>query len=104
MYAAVVKRIIRGVPPSLGIIEKIARVTGASFSAAAWRYCDLVAEKCAIVWSTGGKFQWAKWSADFPFLLRKGPVEENTFAPGKTTRSITLCHAAVICCWRSRFP
>ena len=55
MPAAVVKRIIKSVPQSLGIIEKIARVTGASFSAAAWRYCDLVAEKCAVVWSTEGK-------------------------------------------------
>lgn len=88
--AAGVKRIIKGVPPSLGIIEKIARVTGASFSAAAWRYCDLVAEKCAVVWSKEGKIQWAKRSADFSFLLRKGPVEESTFAPGNTSLKYPL--------------
>ena len=84
--AAGVKRIIKGVPPSLGIIEKIARVTGASFSAAAWRYCDLVAEKCAVVWSNEGKIQWAKRSADFSFLLRKGPVEERAPSRPATPR------------------
>jgi hypothetical protein len=49
-----------------------------SVSAAAWRYCNLVAEKCAVVWNTEGKIQWAKRSEDFPFLLRKGPVEKST--------------------------
>jgi hypothetical protein len=90
MYAAVVKRIIRGVPPSLGIIEKIARVTGASFSAAAWRYCDLVAEKCAVAWSTEGTIQWAKRSADFPFSCARDRPRRASSSPGNNSLKYSL--------------
>ena len=65
-------------------------MTGASFSAAAWRYCDLVPEKCAVVSSTEGKIQWAKRRADFPFLLSKRPVEESAFAPGNNSLKYAL--------------
>jgi hypothetical protein len=44
----------------------------------------------AVVWSKEGKIQWAKRSADFSFLLRKGPVEESTFAPGNTSLKYPL--------------
>jgi Zn-dependent peptidase ImmA (M78 family) len=81
MPAALVESIGAGVPPSLLVIEKIARKAGASLSAAAWRYCDLAAQKCAVVWSTDGVIQWSKRSAGFPFFLAKGkPVGEGTFA------------------------
>lgn len=81
MPAQLVEIVSSGAPPSLDVIEKIAREFGASLSAAAWRYCDLAAEKCAIVWSTDGVIQWVKRSAGFPFFLPKGePVEEGTFA------------------------
>jgi hypothetical protein len=66
--------------PSLDVIEKIAREFGASLSAAASRYCDVV-ERCAVVWSSEGTIQWAKRSGDFPFYLPTGWIlEEGTFA------------------------
>lgn len=81
MPAELVEVIVRGAAPTLDMIEKIAREFGASLSAAALRFCDLAAEKCAVVWSTDGAIQWVKRSAGFPFFLRKGwPVEEGTFA------------------------
>lgn len=81
MPASLVEAIIMGVPPSLDVIEEIARKAGTSFSAAAWRYCDLATEKCAVVWSTEGAIQWAKRVAGFPFFLPKGQsVQEGTFA------------------------
>jgi Zn-dependent peptidase ImmA (M78 family) len=81
MPASLVQAIIRGVSPSLAVIEKIARAAGASLSAAAWRYCDLAAEKCAVVWSKDGAIQWVKRTASFPFFLAIGkPVEEGSFA------------------------
>jgi hypothetical protein len=81
MPVELVEAIATSAAPSLDVIDKIAREFGASLSAAAWRYCDLAAEKCAVIWSTDGAIQWAKRSAGFPFFLRKGwPVEEGTFA------------------------
>jgi Zn-dependent peptidase ImmA (M78 family) len=81
MPASLVDSISQGVPPSLQVIEKIARQAGASLSAAAWRYCDLATEKCAVVWSTEGVIQWSKRAPRFPFFLAKGkPVEDGTFA------------------------
>ena len=76
-----VEMITRGSSPSLEVIEKMAREFGVSLSAAAWRYCDVVAEQCAVIWSTEGTIQWAKRSASFPFYLPKGwQVEEGSFA------------------------
>jgi Zn-dependent peptidase ImmA (M78 family) len=81
MPASLVETIIKNFPPSLEIIEQIARASGASLSAAAWRYCDLAREKCAVVWSTEGAIQWAKRAAGFPFFLPKGQrVQEGSFA------------------------
>ena len=71
MPTELVEVIARNAAPSLEVIEKIARELGASLSAAASRYCDLV-EQCAVVWSTEGAIQWAKRSADFPFYLASG--------------------------------
>lgn len=81
MPAALVEAAVRGIPPSLDLIEKIARAAGASLSAAAWRYCDLTEAICAVVWSAEGAIQWVKRAAGFPFFLPKGqPVVEGTFA------------------------
>lgn len=81
MPASLVEAISKSTPPSLQVIERIARKAGTSLSAAAWRYCDLAAEKCAVVWSTEGAIQWAKRSPGFSFFLLKGrPIEEGTFA------------------------
>jgi len=72
MPASIVEPIARSAPPSLKIIEQIATESRASLSAAAWRYCDLSAERCAIVWSKQGRIEWSKRSAGFGFFLPKG--------------------------------
>jgi hypothetical protein len=80
MPADLVEVIAASAAPSLDVIEKIAREFGASLSAAASRYCDVV-ERCAVVWSSEGAIQWAKRSSDFPFYLPAGrAIEEGSFA------------------------
>jgi IrrE N-terminal-like domain len=81
MPASLVENITKGAPPSLSVIEEIAHDSSTSLSAAAWRYCDLATEKCAVVWSTERAIQWVKRAPGFPFFLPRGkPVEEGTFA------------------------
>jgi hypothetical protein len=81
MPTELVVAVARGAAPSLDVIEKIAREFGASLSSAASRYCDVVNEKCAVVWSSEGAIQWAKRSPGFPFFIPRGwVIEEGTFA------------------------
>lgn len=76
-----VQAIIRSAAPSLQLIEGIARRFQTSLSAAAWRYCDLTNERCAIVWSTRGQIQWSKCSDAFGYSLPKGTsIHTDTFA------------------------
>jgi len=58
--------------PSLEVIQAVANETNVSLSAAAWRYCDLVSERCAVVWSKNGKVSWYKPSREFGFYLKRG--------------------------------
>ena len=81
MPLAAVQPIIRSRDPSLQLIEEIARRFETSFSAAAWRYCDLAKEPCAIVWSTDQHVDWSNRSETFRFSARKGtPIQKGTFA------------------------
>jgi Zn-dependent peptidase ImmA (M78 family) len=81
MPTALVQGIIHGKSPSLQLIEEIARKSRTSLSAAAWRYCDLAKESCAVVWSTDRVIYWSKRAPGFGFSLPKGRrIEEGTFA------------------------
>jgi len=81
MPSVSVERMILSAVPSLQLIEKIAQKFHTSFSAAAWRYCDLANAQCAIVWSREGRIDWSKRSETFAFTLHKGaPIHESTFA------------------------
>jgi hypothetical protein len=81
MPAVLVQRIIASSAPSLELIQRIAHRFHSSLSAAAWRYCDLAKEPCAVVWSKDGRIDWSKRSETFPFSHRKGnPLPEGTFA------------------------
>jgi hypothetical protein len=76
-----VEVIARSAPLSLDVVEKIAREFAVSLSAAAYRYCELASEPCAVVWSSDGAVQWAKRSSRFPHFLPRGkPIEDHTFA------------------------
>lgn len=88
MPEASVRSFIESSPPSLGVIEEIAGKFRSSFSSAAWRYCDLTRDRCAVVWSAKGQIQWSKRSRYFGYRLRKsGAVRKGSFAFGCTTSS-----------------
>lgn len=79
--ASGVQPIVESAPPSLQVIEKIAQRFHTSLSAAAWRYCDLAKQSCAIVWATNDRIDWSKRSRHFGFPLQKGaPLQQGTFA------------------------
>jgi hypothetical protein len=81
MPASEVQPIVESAPPSLQVIEKIAQRFHTSLSAAAWRYCDLAKQSCAIVWATNDRIDWSKRSRHFGFQLQKGaPLQQGTFA------------------------
>ena len=63
---------INGHSPSLQVIQSVAKQYEASFSASAWRFCDIVATPCAVVWSTKRVIQWARRSDSFRFFLHRG--------------------------------
>jgi hypothetical protein len=62
----------KGQSPSLNIIQTVASESNVSLSATARRYCDLVSERCAVVWSKNGKISWYKPSQEFGFYLKRG--------------------------------
>jgi hypothetical protein len=68
--------IFRGTSPSLNVIQEVAENSAASLSATAWRYCDLISERCAIVWSHQKRISWYKPSNEFGFFLKRGKVIE----------------------------
>ena len=70
--ASAVQPIVESAPPSLQVIEKIAQRFHTSLSAAAWRYCDLSKQSCAIVWATNDRIDWSKRSRHFGFPLQGG--------------------------------
>jgi IrrE N-terminal-like domain len=81
MPLSVVQPIVRAARPSISVIEKIAEVGNASLSAAAWRYCDVTSERCAVVWSTRRIVSWSKRSTEFGHWIPKGAeVQRGTFA------------------------
>ena len=79
--AAVVASRLSTAGPSLKRIEMLANECETSLSAAAWRYCDLTTEPCAVVWSENGQISWSKRSSEFPFFIEKGKfVEQGSYA------------------------
>src|SRR5580704_4559887 len=79
--AAYAQPIFETTPPSLKVIQDVAERSGASLSATAWRYCDLITERCAVVWSHKKKISWYKGSGEFGFFLKRGKeVEKGTQA------------------------
>jgi hypothetical protein len=81
MPSPVVQPIVQTALPSLSLIEKIADVCKSSLSAAAWRYCDVTSQRCAVVWSTRGVVSWWKRSEEFGYWITKGAqIQRGTFA------------------------
>jgi hypothetical protein len=67
--------------PSLNVIQSVAQKYEASFSASAWRYCDIAATPCAVIWSTKKIVQWARRSDSFRIFLRRGvEVPQGSYA------------------------
>lgn len=79
--SAYAQPIFRQTSPCLDIIQSVADRSGASLSATAWRFCDLVSERCAVVWSQKERISWYKASSEFGFFLKSGKeIEEGTQA------------------------
>jgi hypothetical protein len=74
--ASYAQSIFKSTSPSLDVIQKVAEASAASLSATAWRYCDLISERCAVVWSRQRRVSWYKPSAEFGFFLKRGKVIE----------------------------
>lgn len=67
--------------PSLNIIQSVAQKYEASLSASAWRYCDIAATPCAVIWSTNEIIQWTRRSDSFRLFLRRGvKVPQGSYA------------------------
>jgi hypothetical protein len=78
---AIVKAQLAHTTPSLSAIESVAKECAASFSASAWKYCDLTSEQCAIVWSEHGRVSWSRRSPEFPFFIKNGQtIEQASYA------------------------
>ena len=76
-----VQLITKAETPSIQLVSKIANLCNTSLSASAWRFCDLISERCAIVWSSNRTVQWSRSSEEFRFAIRRGmPIEKGTFA------------------------
>ena len=81
MPMSLVQPVVRAARPSISVIEKIAEAGRASLSAAAWRFCDVTSERCAVVWSTRRFVSWSKRSAEFGHWIPRGAeVQRGTFA------------------------
>lgn len=73
--------IIRTGPPSLRLVEDLSNACSSSLSSAAWRFCDLTSERCAVIWSTDRTVCWSRRSEDFRFGLKNHvPVPQGSFA------------------------
>lgn len=81
MPEVVVRNIMARSQPSLELIGKIASSCEASMSAAAWRFCHLTGDRCAIVWSGAEGTAWSKRSEEFRFgVSLAGAARPGTFA------------------------
>src|SRR5258706_7452542 len=69
--ASAVQPIVESAQPSLQVIEKIAQRFHTSLSAAAWRYCDLAEQSCAIVWGTNDRIELSERSRHLCLSLPK---------------------------------
>ena len=67
-------------PPSFEMIEAIARSCASSLTASAYRLIELSTWRVAMVWSVGGEAKWWRASEEFPFTIKRGPLNANTFA------------------------
>jgi hypothetical protein len=67
-------------PPSFSIVDEIARVCASSLTASTYRLIELSTWRVAMVWSVEGKAKWWRPSAEFPFTIKRGTLDANTFA------------------------
>jgi hypothetical protein len=67
-------------PPSFDTAEQIARSCAASLTASTYRLIELSTWRVAMVWSVDGQAKWWRGSEEFPFTIKRGPLDPNTFA------------------------
>lgn len=67
-------------PPTFDVVEAIARSCAASLTASTYRLIELSTWRVAMVWSVDGHAKWWRGSDEFPFTIKRGPLDTNTFA------------------------
>jgi hypothetical protein len=81
MPTPVVAKVIGTREPSLAPCETLAAKFGTSLTAAAYRFTELSAYPCAVVWSSAGEVRWFKGSGEFNRWVRiRERVDTRTFA------------------------
>jgi Zn-dependent peptidase ImmA (M78 family) len=67
--------------PSLDLVGSLADLFQTTFTATAIRYVDLCGERCALVFSTGGKVVWSHRNPEFHHWIQPGrTLSPNTYA------------------------
>lgn len=68
------------VEPSMDSVRSIASACATSLTASGFRLIELTTFRAAIVWSQNNKIIWYKASSEFVRWVRKGELDEQTFA------------------------
>jgi hypothetical protein len=79
MPRSIVQRFLRE-SPSFGHIEEIGQACETSFTASAYRLCELSSFRVAMVWSEASRVRWYKPSEEFVRWVRNGNVREESYA------------------------
>jgi Zn-dependent peptidase ImmA (M78 family) len=66
--------------PTMDSVQSIAALCGTSLTASGFRLIELTSFRAAIVWSQNNSVIWYKSSAEFVRWIRKGELNEQTFA------------------------
>jgi hypothetical protein len=66
--------------PSFDSVEAIASTCATSLTASAYRIIELSTWRVAMVWSVDGQAKWWHRSDEFPFTVKRGPLDASTFA------------------------
>jgi IrrE N-terminal-like domain len=58
--------------PSIDLVGSIAEFFGASLTASARKYCDVIVQSCAVVWAEKGQIRWFHPSPKFAYWIAVG--------------------------------
>lgn len=78
---SVVRATVGRPEPALAVARSISQIFSASLTASAYRFVELTSFRCAVVWSSHGRVNWFKPSAEFgQWVTLRDSVDPRTFA------------------------